>query len=591
MFYNLAERVELEWIQRYLDGRIVFSVRPHTWEWYDYIFNPYGGERGSRDWLRDLFPFGEDDEDEDYDLGFAASFEDEYMPQRKRSFPPKERDAGITEEKTRDFMRRWIALRKRANPGDAVIHVQRTTAIDGRNPYDEIDKWCLMAACETGGEYPGLPLAYDLFFHERPETADAQQALKFFHSLGLHPKRITAGSHLLDTAFFSMCDAVQMPWLIQMQYAYLGQETMVKRHEEELIQGHGTPITASEPMTAVCEDDVTLFSPSSALADRTGRVGIYCRTESARMSRDYLNEQLPKTFQEAYAVLEQIQSGNSEEKLTLPSTVSINPNSGSKETPVQAAENRALTELYFAVCKAGGQFYHPDSDVWDCLKLEYLPDGDRYRLYIDEGEVQRLRCRGNYIGLASSEPMELQAMYDDFPLSYNLDDDTFSAMHAQLNTEQPGSWHFSTQFFVAFLSDIVRALLLPSYRQFAAEKDGEIRAKEREKHTEEELKKEEPDVSVSIRKMIRWLDDLQFYHPYTEAADFTFRGSTEGVRGAVLQAAGIRPDLLPRFASLVNPSEDPNELKNLRQMMRTIPNKRGRPKGSKDKPKQDTGKG
>ena len=130
---------------------------------------------------------------------------------------------------------------------------------------------------------------------------------------------------------------------------------------------------------------------------------------------------------------------------------------------------------------------------------------------------------------------------------------------------------------------------MPSFRQFEAAKDGEVRDVELRDFSEED-KKDWHKVMVSIGRMIRWLDTVQFRR-FDVDGELAYYGYTRGVREDVLEAAGIQVDILPRFRDLVVAAEDPYELKELRQQKRTIPNKRGRPKGSKNKPKQDTGKG
>ena len=90
--------------------------------------------------------------------------------------------------------------------------------------------------------------------------------------------------------------------------------------------------------------------------------------------------------------------------------------------------------------------------------------------------------------------------------------------------------------------------------------------------------------------MLSWLRDIRFVRSTASADDMAIYGSTQGVRGAVLEASGIRPAVLPEFHTLAEAAEDPGAVRDLRQQKRTIPNKRGRPKGSKNKPKQDTGK-
>ena len=592
LYYNWGERLDLDRMDRTLEDQVVFSGRPHSAEWYKYELDPSQDEES-------VWDDGGDDDDFDFWGGWGDDEDDEDYPRRRHNFPPKGYDEGITEERIQEFMRRWTALRQKTDPRDTAIHLNATGAgwIQRFGGYSEPEKHGIVAVCETGGEYPGLPLAYHLYSGYHLELSDAQEAADLFQELGLKPKRIITEAPLLRPEFLTICETLQLPWLVLLQDDFLAHETMLKRYEEALYQGHGTPITARDPMVAVAEDNVLLFGPGTPEPDRRGFVGLYCISYPAIEEREYMKEKLDKTYQEASTALDQLQNGDGENPLPIPQPAEggakpcVKAEDEDEDDEDETPEKQALSALYDAVRSAGGLFYSPNQYAWDCLKLEYHPEEGRYRLVIDEEMHQYYRCRGCYFTVASSEPMDLQTISDDFPLSLHLGDSdlnpAFSAIHLQLNSETDGS--FDTWLFLAYIADIVRALLMPSFRQFEAAKDGEVRDVELRDFSEED-KKDWHKVMVSIGRMIRWLDTVQFRR-FDVDGELAYYGYTRGVREDVLEAAGIQVDILPRFRDLVVAAEDPYELKELRQQKRTIPNKRGRPKGSKNKPKQDTGKG
>ena len=536
MYYNRANRMELTRLDANLEDQIVFSIRPHSVEWYE------------------------------------------------------DRVAAITDEQIEAFMERWSALRRNAHR-DTAIHYDASTRYIGS------DYWSALTVCETGGDYPGLPLAYHLSRDSDPVPTDYRKVKDFFQGLGLQPKRVIGGTSPLTDVFFPLCEAMQLPWLHEMDNGTLAYKTVMERYEEELRQGHGTPITAREPMVAVREEDVLLFGPDTIEPDRRGVVSLYCVPDAALKSHAYMTEKMDKAYSEACRVLDKLQKSKQKRKLPIPDPAEENAkNSGDEDEPQRTAEQRARDVLYGAVCEAGGLFYDPDTYCWNCFELVYHPEEKRYHCVINEDRYRYYRCRGCYFTMASSEPMDLQAISDDYPLSYFLGGDLFevpfSAMHEQLNCEGPDITEYSNWFFAAFLSDIVRALLLPAFRQFEAEKDGEIRAQELEDYTEEELEEkaeegDEPVITVAIGKMLQWLDDVQFAR-FTLDGDLRYDGHTAGVRGAVLKAAGVPLTSLPLFSDLVNIAEDPVEVRRLRRMKRTFPKKRRGPAGSPNK--QDSGK-
>ncbi len=586
MFYNWSQRVEIEPIQDSMQDYLVFSVRAHTPQWYQ-----------------------------------------------------QQVEYGISEKKIQAFLRRWTQLRQQTAPGDTAIHIGATGA-----DWSYGSAWLLqmgvLAACETGGDCPGMPLAYHLYHGFYPNQAAAQTALDLFRDLGLAPRRLIGTKPFCRIRILNLCDALHLPWLIELQSYYLGHETMLDRHEADLIQGRGTQIAAKEPLVAAGEDGIPLFDPCSTDPDRKGFVGFYCISRDSEKYRPRFDKKLEKTYREACAVLEQIQSGGTKYQLPIP-TPPQDGNAARKQKPIAAIEvddaqddhNGAGNEyidhtdydspeikahsiLKGAVNEAGGPFYSVDRGVWNSLRLDYLPEEGRYRCVIDEDEAQYYRCLDSFIGLASSEPMDLQEMSDAVPLSYYLGTDpqdrTFSAMHAQLNNEAEGS--FSAWFFVAYLSDIVRALLLPSFQRFQADPEGEIREEalrdfaeaeleeelemqeeqddQDEQEEQEEREKREPRVHISIQKMISWLDSVTYTHLGTTSNILVPVQSHLGVRGDVLEAAGFPLDSLSCLYSLVNGAEDPSKLRALRLQRRTIPvpyvpKRRGRPKGSKNQPKPD----
>ncbi len=505
----------------------------------------------------------------------------------------KQRVAAITEEQIKTFMQHWAALRRKAHK-DTAIHFDASNGpISSHYPSDV---WSALTVCETGGEYPGLPLAYYLYSDSDPVPTDYRKVKDFFQGLGLQPKRVIGGMSPLTDVFFPMCEAMQLPWLHEMDPFNLATKTMLERYEEELIQGHGTPITARDPMVAVREEDVLLFGPDTIDPDRRGFVSLFCVPNAALKSRAYMKEKMDKAYPEACGVLDKLQKSKQKRKLPIPDPAEDKPKDGDDDEvpPQRTAEQQARDVLYGAVCEAGGLFYDPDVYCWNCFKLEYHPEEKRYHCVIDEDLYRYYRTRGCYFTLASSEPLDLQTISDDYPLAYYLGDNMFeipfSAVHDQLNDEGPDISAFSNWFFAAFISDIVRVLLLPAYRVFAAEKDGEIRAKDLEDYAkgefEEEFEEQEEDlvIDISVGKMLRWLDDVQFSR-FTLEGNLKYDGNTTGVRGRVLKAAGVPLTSLPLFADLVNAAEDPVELRRLRRMKRTMPKKRRA--GSPNKPKQN----
>ncbi len=542
MYYNLGDRLDLEWLDSTLEDQIVFSVRPHTKEWY------------------------------------------------------QERVNAIEDDQIDAFMQRWARRRQRSAHRDTTIHLDASAKPVSRDLFWEDEAWSALIVCETGGAYPCLPLAYEFFYEGTPDRGAALIAQGSFEDMGLKPKCFIGGTSPLKSEFFAAAEIIHMPWLLNMKNTFLAYEDMLARHEEDLFQGHGTPITAREPMVAVREEDVLLFGPDTLDPDRRGCVALYCIPREAKKGREFMQQCLDQAYPEACAMLDKIQ--NSSEKDTLPIPDPARDPKQAEDEDEITAEVQALRVLYRAVCKAGGQFYSPEPHAWQCFQMEYHPEEGRYHLVINQDEVRYLRSRGNYIAMASSEPMDLQAISDDYPLSIYLTDNlfttAFSAMHAQLNSPPPDFDDISNWFFTAFLSDIVRALLLPAYRAFEAEKDGEIRAKELEDYPEEkrEEKAKDFEVQICIDDMLQWLDDVKFSYFTGKDRDpfLAYNGNTAGVRGAVLQAVGVPTSSPPLFLDLVNAGEDPHAIKILRQMKRTIPKKRGRPAGSKNRPKPDAGK-
>lgn len=508
----------------------------------------------------------------------------------------QERVNAIPDDQIDTFMERWARRRQRSAHRDTAIHLDASAKPISRDLFWEDEAWSAFTVCETGGEYPGLPLAYHFYYAGTPDKWAAMTSQSVFEDMGLKPKCIIGGTSPLKPEFFAGAELIPMPWLLKLNDTFLAYENMLARHEEELFQGHGTPITAREPMVAVREEDVLLFGPDTLDPDRRACVALYCIPGEAKKGRAFMQECLDKAYPEACAMLDKIQNAGEKDTLPIPDPAR-GPNQAEDEDEI-TAEEQARKALYRAVCKAGGQFYVPEPHAWQCFQMEYHPEEGRYHLVIDEDEVRYLRSRGNYIAMASSEPMDLQAISDDYPLSIYLRDflftPAFSAMHAQLNSPPPEFDDISNWFFTAYISDIVRALLMPAYRAFEAEKDGEIRAKELEEYTEEERKEKEKDfeVQIGIGDMLHWLDDVKFSYFSGKDIDpfLAYDGNTAGVRGAVLKAVGVPAASAPLFLDLVNAGEDPQTLRRLRQMKRTIPKKRGRPAGSRNKPKPDADK-
>ncbi len=590
MFYNMSHRTDISSIHYAMEEYPMFSVRVHTDKWYE-----------------------------------------------------NQLDSSITDAKIKAFQQRWTKLRQDAGPRDTAIHITARGA-DWMFRESGVPQLGVMAVCETGGDYPGLPLAYRLYRGFYPSETALQAGLDLFRDLGLAPKRIIASRPFCRIRFLDLCDKLHLPWLVMLQPYYVAHETMLDRHETELIQGQGTPITAREPLIAAGEDNIPLFDPDSADPDRTGFVALYCIPKDAQERSDYFNKKLEKTLQEACSMLEKIQNSGAKDRLPIPSPSGDTEEDDALEedlpeededasdeedlfdededdefededdedngenpslyngkeyidhTDYDSAEVKAHSILKSAVSDAGGLFYSPDKGSWNSVKLVYHPEEGRYQCAIDEDEAQYYRCLDAFIGLASSEPMDLQEMADAFPMAYLLGESdfnpTFSAMHTQLNNKVPGFLGVSPWFFVAFIADIVRALLMPSFKQFEAAKDGEIREEERRTYYDEDLDGREPTVRISIRKMISWLQEILLIRFSANSDFFVYNNTARGVRKAVLEAAGVQEGSLQMLEPMLEDGEYPDKLRELRKQKRTIPapyvpKRRGRSKGSKDGPNAD----
>lgn len=520
MYYIVSGNNAINKMEKRMADSLMFSIQPRRDDWYSKLFG-----------------------------SFAVDYKAE---------------APFGDHSVREFMIRWIELRKADGLSDVFISLDGTN-LDCQSIFNpeaqqghaktgkKVNIVGVMSAVVANGDNKGMPLAYTIDPGSRPDMSTSQELLAFFSGMGMDPLGLIADRGFSYNDVMDLCDEMKLPFVMPLKDIYTACNYMLDKYGKEIFWNFNYWIEGSNSLFGISEDNVQIFSNNSQNPARKGCVALFFDgTRSSIQNTKFL-----KGFNVELASLKR--EVNKYNKSGVIQTILNSVESSSDDQASKSViEERIFSTLSDAKITVDAKYCDYIEIVYDSVEEKALVVTSR------DAMMKKFEGLG-YSTIASSvkrSAQEISEIYDFRDTS----EKRFSSMKTELGfrtARVKGEPRFHGKYFTCFIADIIRNEIEHVFQRYKEKKHCTI------------------DTNPTI---------IEFKQiGYTRSGShYIYSGQTSVLQREILEELGITKEALKTLSPLIEVRICGNGLDRFRSEMRVIP---VAPKTkSLDMPKQENGR-
>lgn len=484
--------------------------------------------------------------------------------------------AVFSEAIVNEFMRKWVQMRIEAGLENAYLSLDGTN-FDCQSVFNDeaqqghaksgkkINIVGVMAAVEASGNNRGMPLAYTIDPGSKNDATTAQDLLFFFTGMGLKIKCLLADRGFPYEDVLKICDELGMPFLMMIKVNYEAFKTMFTEFKDTIFWNEEYWIEGTTNIYGISKDGVHLYSKNSENPDRVVCVAIFFDGSKAGIHKAEAKKKLNLELERLREKLKVFNDSGIIQKVS----ICYEEKGNGDSTQPKNSKIVDLEKLFAALAERD---IGVSKEYKDIIELKYDEKTGGVTATVRRDALAEKYKMLGFSCMVSSEPKTAQEMSDEYMLR-DYSEKAFCAMKTELGfrtIHTKGAPSFHGKFFTCYVADIIRNEIVCVFHRY-----------EISHHH-----------SIDTNAMIAAFSNISYAR---NNEGYRYSGQASTAQEEILASLGIAPEAIKMLGPLVRErigEEDLDILRSTKRELPVVPKKRGagRPKGSKNKPKDDASK-